>query len=230
MASSPNLPVMRANILGPLKTLAKLANETDKARITTAFALFSIRRRTIAALLAVVGALLLVGTFHGSSNVSVKTLVATNEIASGSVIGVRDVELRNLPIHLVADGSFHSTTDAVGEIAVGAIRRGEVITDARVVAPALLSESGKVAIAITLNDSANAQLVHAGDHVDVLVSQPGAFATNGALPARIVASDVEVLSAKSHEQGGVVVLAVSAKDAQAIAGVNDRITLVLLGL
>ena len=221
---------MRANILGPLKTLAKLANESDKARITSAFALFSIRRRMIAALLAVTGSLLLVATFHGSSSTSVETLVARNEIASGSVIGEKDVVLRELPTHLVADGSFHSTKDAIGEIAVGAIRRGEVITDARVVAPALLSDSGKVAIAITLNDSANSQLVHAGDHVDVLVGQRGTIATDIALPAHIVASDVEVLSTKSYERGGVVVLAVSAKDAQAIAGVDDRITLVLLGL
>lgn len=221
---------MRANILGPLKTIAKLANASDKARITSAFALFSIRRRMIAAILALIGALLLVGTVHGSTSSSVKTLVARNEIASGSVIIGKDVELRDVPIHLVADGSFHSSSDAIGEIAVGAIRRGEIITDARVVAPALLNDSGRVAIAITLSDSANSQLVHAGDHVNVLVGQSNAVAATGALSARIVASDVEVLSTKSHEQGGVVVLAVSAKDAQAIAGVDNRITLVLLGL
>lgn len=221
---------MRANIFRPLQRLAKLANESDKARITSAFALLSLKRRMIAALLAVVGVLLLVGTFHGSSGATVKTLVATHEIVSGAVIATKDVSLRDLPIHLVADGSLHSTSDAIGQIAVGAIRRGEVITDARVVAPSLLGDDGMVAIAITLNNSANAQLVHAGDRVDVLVSQGGAIATDGATPARIVASDVEVLSTKSHEQSGVVVLAVSAKDAQAIAGVEDRITLVLRSL
>ena len=184
----------------------------------------------IAAILALIGALLLVGTVHGSTSSSVKTLVARNEIASGSVIIGKDVELRDVPIHLVADGSFHSSSDAIGEIAVGAIRRGEIITDARVVAPALLNDSGRVAIAITLSDSANSQLVHAGDHVNVLVGQSNAVAATGALSARIVASDVEVLSTKSRDQGGVVVLAVSPKDAQAIAGVDNRITLVLLGL
>lgn len=221
---------MRANILRPLKMLTKLANESDRARINSAFALFSLKRRMIAALLAVLGVFLLVGISHGAGGASVKTLVATNEIASGAVIANKDVALRDLPIHLVADGSFHTMNDAVGQIAVGAIRRGEVITDARVVAPSLLSESGLVAIAITLNDSANAQLVHAGDHVDVLASQGGAIAGGDATPARIVATDVEVLSTKTHESSGVVVLAVSAKDAQAIAGVDNRITLVLRGL
>jgi pilus assembly protein CpaB len=160
----------------------------------------------------------------------VKTLVATREILSGAVIIEKDVALRDLPIHVVADGSFHAMNDAIGQIAVGAIRRGEVITDARVVAPSLLSESGLVAIAITLNDSANAQLVHAGDHVDVLASQGGAIVSDGAAPARLVASDVEVLSTKTHESKGVVVLAVTASEARAIAGVDDRITLVLRGL
>jgi pilus assembly protein CpaB len=221
---------MRANIFRPLQLIARLANDSDKARINSAFAFFSMKRRMIAAMLAILGVLILVGATRGSASASVKTLVATHEIVSGAVITNEDVSLRDLPIHLVADGSFHSRTDAIGQIAVGAIRRGEVITDARVVAPSLLSESGLVAIAITLNDSANAQLVHAGDRVDVLASRGGAIASDGATPARLVASDVEVLSTKTHESSGVVVLAVTASDAQAIAGVDDRITLVLRGL
>jgi pilus assembly protein CpaB len=208
---------MRANIFRPLQLIARLANDSDKARINSAFAFFSMKRRMIAAMLAILGVLILVGATRGSASASVKTLVATHEIVSGAVITNEDVSLRDLPIHLVADGSFHSRTDAIGQIAVGAIRRGEVITDARVVA-------------ITLNDSANAQLVHAGDRVDVLASRGGAIASDGATPARLVASDVEVLSTKTHESSGVVVLAVTASDAQAIAGVDDRITLVLRGL
>ncbi|OIQ71649.1 flagellar basal body P-ring biosynthesis protein FlgA [mine drainage metagenome] len=180
-------------------------------------------------MLAVLGVFLLVGISHGTGGASVKTLVATEEIASGTVIIAKDVALREVPIHLVADGSFHALEDAVGQIAVGGIRRGEMITDARVVAPSLLTDSGRVAIAITLSDPANAQLVHAGDHVDVLASQDGTFAGTAATGARVVATDVEVLSTSSHDSRGAVVLAVSAKDAQAIAGINDRITLVLLG-
>jgi pilus assembly protein CpaB len=221
---------MRANIFRPLQFIARLANDSDKARVNSALAFFSIKRRMIASVLAVLGVLLLVGATRGSASASVKTLVATHEIVSGAVIADKDVALRDLPIHLVADGSFHALSDAIGQIAVGAIRRGEVITDARVVAPSLLSETGLVAIAITLNDSANAQLVHAGDHVDVLASQGGAIANDGATPARLVASDAEVLSTKTHESSGVVVLAVTASDARAIAGVDDRITLVLRGL
>lgn len=221
---------MPAKILKPLKTLSRLVSESDKARLNSVFALFCLRRRTIAALSAVIGVLLLVGLIPGQGRASVKTLVAANEIASGAVIVEKDLALRDLPVHLVADGSFHAIKDAVGQLAVGAIRRNEVITDARVVAPSLLSESGLVAIAITLHDVANAQLVHAGDRVDVLASQAGIDADGGAGPARIVATNVEVLSTKAHESSGVVVLAVSASDAQAIAGVDDRITLVLLSL
>jgi pilus assembly protein CpaB len=221
---------MRPNIFKPFQALAKLADDSDKARINSAFAFFSMKRRIIAAMLAILGVLVIVGATRGSAGASVKTLVATREILSGAVINEKDVALRDLPIHVVADGSFRAMNDAIGQIAVGAIRRGEVITDARVVAPSLLSESGLVAIAITLNDSANAQLVHAGDHVDVLASQGGAIVSDGAAPARLVASDVEVLSTKTHESKGVVVLAVTASEARAIAGVDDRITLVLRGL
>lgn len=220
---------LRPSIPKPLKTLAKLVNETDRARVNSAFALLSLKRRMIAALLGILGVLVLVGMSHGAGSASVKTLVATTDIASGEVIISKDVALRDLPIHLVADGSFHGINGAVGQIAVGAIRRGEVITDARVVAPLLLGESGLVAIAITMNDPANAQLVHAGDHVDVLAGQGGAVTGNGAAPARFVASDVEVLSTRVRESSGVVVLAVSTTDAQAIAGADDRITLVMRG-
>jgi pilus assembly protein CpaB len=216
---------MRPNIFKPFRALAKLADDSDKARINSAFAFFSMKRRIIAAMLAILGVLVIVGATRSSAGTSVKTLVATREILSGAVIIEKDVALRDLPIHVVADGSFHAMNDAIGQIAVG-----EVITDARVVAPSLLSESGLVAIAITLNDSANAQLVHAGDHVDVLASQGGAIVSDGAAPARLVASDVEVLSTKTHESKGVVVLAVTASEARAIAGVDDRITLVLRGL
>ncbi|HUW77957.1 MAG TPA: RcpC/CpaB family pilus assembly protein [Candidatus Nanopelagicaceae bacterium] len=225
---------MPPSFFKPFQLIAQLANDSDRAGINRAFAFFSIRRRAIAAILAVAGAFILLGaTLNRGDGVgaSVKTLVASNEIVSGSVISPNDVILRDLPIHLIADGALHETSDAVGQIAVGAIRRGEVITDARVVAPSLLSDSGLVAIAITLTDSANAQLVHAGDHVDVLASQSGAVADDGSTPARVVASNVEVLSTTTPETGGgVVVLAVTQSDARAIAGANDRITLVLLGL
>jgi pilus assembly protein CpaB len=221
---------MPASNFRPFQLIAKLANESDKARINSAFAFFSMKRRLLAALLAVLGVLLLVGATRGSASASVKTLVATHEIVSGAVIIEKDVALRDLPIHLVADGSFHALNDAIGQIAVGAIRRGEVITDARVVAPSLLNESGLVAIAITLNDSANAQLVHAGDRVDVLAGQGGTVANSDPMPARLIASNVEVLSTKAHESSGVVVLAVTVSDARTIAGVDNRITLVLRGL
>lgn len=221
---------MRANIRGRFTALTRLTNESDRARINSAFAFFSLKRRIIAAVLAVVGLFLLFGLSRGSAGESVKTLVSIHEIASGAVIQADDVALRDLPIHLIADGSFHARGEAIGQLAVGAIRRGEVITDARVVSPSLLADDGLVAIAVTLNDLANAQLVHAGDHVDVLASAGTSMVSSDQVPARTMASDVEVLSTRTHDASGVVVLAVSAADARAIAGVDGRITLVLRGL
>ena len=217
---------MWAKIRGASTTLAKLATESDRAKLRSLFAIFSLRRRLVAGVSAALGIFVLVGMSHGLESEKVRTLVATNEIASGAVIANKDVALRELPIHLVADGSFHALNDAVGQIAVGTIRRGETITDARVVGPSLLSENDLVAIAVTVREMANAQLVHAGDHVDVLASQNDSV---GATSAAIIANDVEVLSTRTHESGGVVVLAVSINQAQSIAGVHDRITLVLRG-
>jgi len=220
---------MWAKLSKSITALTGLINDSDRTRFTRAFAVFSLKRRLIAIILTVLGILMLVGASHSTKDTQVSTLVATHEITSGAVITMEDVTLREWPIHLIADGSFHATEDAIGQISVGAIRRGEVITDARVVGPSLLNESGLVAIAVTLNDLANAQLVHAGDHVDVLASRGDSLGNSAEVGALIVATDVEVLSTKTHESNGVVVLAVSTSQAQAIAGVNERITLVLLG-
>jgi hypothetical protein len=44
---------MRPNIFKPFRALAKLADDSDKARINSAFAFFSMKRRIIAAMLAI---------------------------------------------------------------------------------------------------------------------------------------------------------------------------------
>lgn len=220
---------MWAKIRGSSRALTNLFNESDRARLNSVFAIFSLKRRVIAATLAALGIFLLFGMSHSSGNANVKTLVAIKEIESGAVILHKDVALREVPVRLVADGSFRAVSEVIGHIAVGAIRRGEVITDARLAGPSLLNESDLVAIVITLSEIANAQLVHAGDHVDVLASQNDSIGGVVSTPAVIVAGDVEVLSTRTHESNGVVVLAVSASQAQAIAGVYGRITLVLLG-
>jgi Flp pilus assembly protein CpaB len=104
------------------------------------------------------------------------------------------------------------------------VRRGEPLTDVRLLEPALLAalpEPGLVAVPVRVADgSAAAALVHAGDVVDVLaVADPV-----GGGPARpsTVAAGVRVLAVPGRDGGtgdggGLVVLATSPAQARALA-------------
>jgi pilus assembly protein CpaB len=104
---------------------------------------------------------------------------------------------------LPVDGS------AIGRMLAGAVRRGEPLTDARVVGPELArlaGDPGSVAAPIRLADAAVVGLVHPGDRVDVVaVTGSGATST--------VASGVKVLAVPpvpdgEARDGSLIVLAV----------------------
>lgn len=156
--------------------------------------------------------------------------VAARDIGGGSVLGPSDVRTVALPAGAVPAGSLPSAAAAVGRTLAGAVRRGEPLTDARVVSPGLATLAGgpgAVAVPVRLVDPGVAALLRPGDRVDVLaVSQSGS--------ATVVVAGVAVLAlptapVEGSVDGALVVLAVPAYLAPRLssAALSARLTVTL---
>lgn len=136
----------------------------------------------------------------------VDVLAAAHDLPAGSVLLAEDLVTRAFPAGAVPDGLV-SREAAEGRLLAGAVRSGEALTDVRLVGSSLLIDAGPdlVAVPVRLADPATAQLLHAGDRVDVL-----AASTDPDAPPRatVVAASVLVLAvpARTAELDGALVL------------------------
>ncbi len=115
-----------------------------------------------------------------------RVLTFTRDLAAGTALRATDLELVTLPSALVPAGLLGTADAAVGRLLAGPVRRGEALTDVRLLGASLLAAGGGrglVATPVRLADSAAGLLVHAGDHVDVLAAATTDLATAGTLAA-----------------------------------------------
>jgi SAF domain len=143
-------------------------------------------------------------------------VVATHDLAPGIALTADDVRIESRLTATLPDGSQSDTGPVVGATPAGPVRRGEVLTDVRLLGSRLAeSAAGPDAriVPLHLADNAVVDLVRAGDVVDILAA-PLSDASNSAAESRVVAT-------------GAVVVLVSAKPKGATAA-NDRVVLVAL--
>ncbi|MFF0248204.1 flagellar biosynthesis protein FlgA [Streptosporangium sandarakinum] len=148
---------------------------------------------------------------------SVTVLVAAKNL-SGGVLTARDVTTAAFRPGTVPDGALRPGVPVAGKVLAGPARRGEPITDVRLLGPGLLAAHGPgtVATPVRVADSEAARLLSPGDIVNVLA----ASATwEGAVPARVVAEGVTVLAGLGDrsDHGALVVLATTAEQAVRLA-------------
>ncbi|GLX02178.1 SAF domain-containing protein [Microtetraspora sp. NBRC 16547] len=170
-------------------------------------------RRLIAALLAaasVACALLAVRQPPG-----VAVLAAARDLPGGRV-SAPDVTVVRLPPDAVPDGAFNEKASIVGRVLSGPVRRGELLTDVRLLGRGFLSAlgSGLVATPVRIADADAATLLSPGDVVDVLA----AFRQEAA-QAITVAREVTVVTrpATGSVEGALLVLATTSEQAIALA-------------
>lgn len=152
-------------------------------------------RRLAAALLAA-GALLLAvtppTTTHGNSveQPQSRVLVAARDLAAGNAIRPNDLAPAERTTAQLPDGVLTSAAAVVGRVVTGSVRRGEVITDRRLLGPGLSASLGPglVASPVRLVDLEVTALLRPGDRIDVLA------ATEGAATASVVAASALVLA------------------------------------
>jgi len=149
--------------------------------------------------------------------------VATRDLPSGVELTADDVRLENRTAATVPDGAQSDVDAVVGATLAGPARRGEVLTDVRVLGPRLAeSVAGPDAriVPLPLADSAVLDLVRPGDVVDVLAA--GSESDADARPQLVATNAVVVLVSEKPKGAGngsdrVVLVAVGAHTANEVA-------------
>jgi len=144
------------------------------------------RRRPLAALLTAVAVVAALRTLSPAPDPTVPILVAAHDLDSGSVVRAADLVEASYPPATVPDGL---TADAVGRTLAAPVRRGEPLTDVRLVGPALTEAyAGLVAVPVRLPDAGSVDLLSVGDRIDLVAADPGGSG------ARVVAEAAPVLA------------------------------------
>lgn len=156
---------------------------------------------------------------------STDVVVAAHDLAAGTTLAAADLRVVSMPSAVVPAGASRRAAGLIGRTAAGAVRRGEPLTDARIVGPGLtagLRPGESAAVPVRLADPDAAALIRPGDRVDVLgtaVTPDGSQATAGGTVAVVSAVRVlAVLGARDPADGVVLVVATTPAGARGLAG------------
>ncbi|QFG21594.1 SAF domain-containing protein [Actinomadura sp. WMMB 499] len=142
-------------------------------------------RRPLATLFAAAAAWLALLTLRPGPPATVRVLAAARDLPAGATLAASDVRPVSLPPGAVPSGALRA--DAAGRVLAGPMRRGEPLTDVRVIGDRLLRGFGpdKVATPIRIADAGTVRLVRPGDRIDVLAAPHPGEAPMAAPPAGI---------------------------------------------
>lgn len=169
---------------------------------------------------------------------SADVVVATHDLRPGTELTADDVRLEKHPSATVPDGSRADVGGVVGSTLAGPARRGEVLTDVRLLGSRLAESTagpGARIVPLHLADSALIDLVRVGDVVDVLAA-PTVGAMDTTPPAsKVLASDAVVVLVSAPQRNPsadgerVVLVALPARVANTVAGsaLGQAVTLTL---
>jgi pilus assembly protein CpaB len=193
------------------------------------------RRRPLSALLAAATLLTVLHSVAPAPPATSPLLVASRDLPGGVVLTSADVAVARVPPSAVPAGVLPA--DAVeGRTLAAPVRRGEPLTDVRLLGPGLVGAlaEGLVAAPVRIADASVGALVHAGDLLDILAA-PADPSTPRA--TTIVAAAVRVLAVPAPVDGGTVgsdgaliVVATTRAQASALAtaATGDRLSVSLL--
>ncbi|ORW27538.1 flagellar biosynthesis protein FlgA [Mycobacterium paraense] len=194
-------------------------------------------RRVTAAALVVLAGVATLRSDPGGDDADV--VVAARDLRPGAALTVDDVRLEKRLATTIPDGSRSDVAAVVGSTLASPTRRGEVLTDVRLLGSRLAESTagpGARIVPLHLADGALIDLIRVGDVVDVLAA-PAADAPASGTPAvtKVVATDavVVLVSAKQKVQAAdsdrVVLVALPARVANTVAGsaLGQTVTLTL---
>lgn len=192
-------------------------------------------RRPISALLAGVAMLAALSALAPKAVPTRGVWTAARDLRGGAPLSARDLVVRRIPLALVPAGALDAARPVVGRLLAAPVRRGEPLTNVRLLEPSLLvalGRPGDVAVPVRVADGAAATaLAHPGETVDVLAA--GGL-DDGATTPVVVAGDATVLAVPGSDavdgsDAGLVVVAVTPQQAAALASAaaRSRLSIVL---
>jgi Flp pilus assembly protein CpaB len=167
-----------------------------------------------------------------------EVVVAARDLTPGAALTPDDVRIEKRSATTVPDGSQANLSTVVGSTLASPTRRGEVLTDVRLLGSRLAESTagpGARIVPLHLADSALIDLVRVGDVVDVLAAPATDSRADIQAATKVVATDavVVLVSAKSKVQDAdsdrVVLVALPARVANTVAGsaLGQAVTLTL---
>lgn len=168
----------------------------------------------------------------------VDVVVAARDLGSGTALTESDVRVEKRLATTVPDGSLTDPGRLPGATLASPTRRGEVLTDVRLLGSRLAESTagpGARIVPLHLADGALIDLVRVGDVVDVLAAPTGEVQQTSPAVSKVIATDavVVLVSAKeklrSSESDRVVLVALPARVANTVAGsaLGQTVTLTL---
>lgn len=188
------------------------------------------RSRTVAARRVAAGALVILAAVAAlrpdPAHERTDVVVAARDLAPGIELSTADIRLETRMAATVPDGSQADIAMVLGATLAGPARRGEALTDVRLLGSRLAESAagpnGRI-VPLHLDDTALLDLIRPGDVVDVLGAGVDAGVGADAEP-RVVATDAVVVLVSQQPVGAgsggdrVVLVALPAHDANKVAG------------
>lgn len=167
-----------------------------------------------------------------------EVVVADHDLRPGAALSADDVRLERRLATTIPEGSLADVGAVAGSTLAGPARRGEVLTDVRLLGSRLAESTagaGARIVPLRLADGALLDLVRVGDVVDVLAAPATASSEPAQATPKVVATDavVVLVSAKPKVQAAdgdrVVLVALPARVANTVAGsaLGQAVTLTL---
>jgi pilus assembly protein CpaB len=134
----------------------------------------AVRRRAATALLTGLAVLCAVSAVRPAAPPSVVVLAAARDLAPGVALALPDLARVALPAAAVPTGALRPGAAVLGRLVAGPVRRGEPLTDVRLLGPPLVAAvaggADAVAVPVRFADAGAVALLHPGDRIDVLAT------------------------------------------------------------
>jgi Flp pilus assembly protein CpaB len=188
-------------------------------------------RRTAAAALAAIAVIVGATAMRPHPAATIPVWVAAHDLSGGEPLTASDVRTEQLPSADVPDDALPGDHEPIGLVLGAPVRRGEPLTDLRILTINLVAASGApddLAVPVRITDGPAAlALVKPGERITVIASADPASGIAG--KARTVVQDVRVLAVPAQltdEDSGLIIVAATPKEAKLLAAISsgDRVS------
>lgn len=186
------------------------------------------RRRPLAALLVFLAVVSALGALRPPASGD-SVVVASRDLAAADILNAEDLTTINWSGTNAPSGTSPTIADFLGETVASPVRKGEPLTDVRVLGPSLLDGYGQSSVVTTIRiaDSAALTGLRSGDAVALIGTDPQTS------EASVISRDVHLLSTpladpERADQGVSIQVVTPEQDALRLAEVSmdSRLTLV----